>query len=201
MGPEFWTSLSGLLVSASGIYYAVLVFLRKAPSNPVTWGAWSVIGTALFLTSGTVFGMNALTFGMINPIAITLIAVWRQFTQAEMPSRREIIGGAIGIVAITVWLIGKKYQMSTEWALAFSIAADFTPLLPIIQNAWKNPDADKPLPWALFAFGFGVGGFGLSELSVFTLAVPIYMFVGANTVALPLALHRIRHRMPIREWL
>lgn len=201
MGPEFWTSLSGLLVSASGIYYAALVFLRKAPSNPVTWGAWSVIGAALFVTSGATFGMNPMTFGVINPAVITFIAIWRQYRLAEKPSKQEIIGSAIGIMAIIAWLFAKRYQISAEWTLLFAMAADCVPALPILQNALEKPLTDRPFPWILYAFGYGILGFGLEELSMFTLALPIYMFVAANGIALPLVLYRIRHRMPIREWL
>ncbi len=201
MGPEFWTSLSGLLVSISGIYYAILVFSRKVPGNPVSWGAWGVIGIALFVTSETTFGLNAMTFGMVNPIVVAIIAGRRQYQKAEMPPRRDLIGGAIGLVAIAAWLMANQYHMPAKWTLGLSIAADCIPLWLIIQGAWEKPYDDKPFAWALFGFGFGVGGFGVAKLSVFTLALPVYMFIGANAVALPLALYRIRHRMPIREWL
>ncbi len=201
MGPEFWTFLSGLLVSISGLYYAILVFSHKAPGNPMSWAAWSIIGLAMFLTSDTPFGFNAMTFGVVNPTMITAIGVWRQFEQVKLPSKREIIGGVLGLVAISAWLLATKLQAPAEWTLGLSIAADCIPLWLIIRGAWENPADDKPFAWALFGFGFGIGGFGVTELSPFTLALPIYMFVAANIVALPLALYRIRNRMPAREWL
>lgn len=201
MSPEFWIQLSGLLVSISGGYYAILVFLRKAPGNPTSWGTWGLIGIAIFLTSGTTFGINAMTFGMVNPLIIAAIGAWRQFAQAQMPSKREMTGGLIGVIAIAVWLVAKELKAPTEWTLILSLVADCIPLLVIIRGAWEKPQDDKPFAWALFAFGFGIGSFGLSEFTPFTLALPIYMFVGSNIVIVPLVLYRIRHRIPIRQWL
>jgi len=165
----------------------------------MSWAAWSIIGLAMFLTSDTTFGINAMTFGFVNPIMITAIGVWCQFEQVKLPSKREIIGGAIGLVAISAWLLATRLHAPAEWTLGLSIVADCIPLWLIIQGAWEKPADDKPFAWALF--GFGIGGFGVTELSPFTLALPIYMFVAANIIALPLALYRIRNRMPAREWL
>jgi len=201
MSSEFWTSLSGLLVSASGVYYAVLVFCRKAPSNSVSWAAWAVIGCAIFLTSETTFGINAITFAVVNPTMITAIGVWRQFEQTKMPSKRELIGGALGFSAIGAWLLANAYNAPSEWTLGLSIAADLIPGWLIMQGAWENPEGDKPFPWILFSFGFGIGAFGLKEFSLFTLAVPIYMVFIGTVIALPLILYRIHYRKPIREWL
>jgi hypothetical protein len=201
MSSEFWTYLSGLLVSISGTYYAVLVFLRKAPGNPASWLAWSIIGMAMFVTSDASVGFNAITFNVTNPTVITIIGLWRQFAQTKMPTRREMIGGTLGLVAIAAWLLTMKLQAPAGWTLGLSILADLVPLWLVIEGAWENPQDDKPFAWALFAFGFGLGAFGLTEFSLFTLALPVYMFIGPNVVALPLVMYRIRHQTPLREWL
>jgi hypothetical protein len=200
MDSEFWTALSGLLVSISGLYYAALVYLRKAPANPVSWAAWGVIGTAMFFTSGTTFGINAITFGMTNPIVITLVGSWRQYKEAKRPSRREVIGGSLGATAIIAWMLAEYHHAPSEWTLALAILGDCIPLWLIIQGAWKDPQDDKPFAWALFGFGFGLSAFGLTELSVFTLALPVYMVLGSGAVTLPLVMYRIRHRTPLRDW-
>lgn len=200
MDAAFFTALSGLMVSVSGVYYAVLVWNRKAPGNPLTWVVWAVIGVALFITSNTTFGLNAMTFGMVNPIAISAIAIYREFAEAKIPTKREIVSGLIGLAAIVAWWFVRADKSLSEWTLLLAITADCVPLWPVVRGAWDDPTGDKPLPWALAGFGFGVGGFGLTELSVYTLALPVYMFFGANAVTLPLALHRLRTRAPLREW-
>lgn len=200
MGQEFWTSLSGFFVSISGIYYAFLVFNRKAPSNPMSWGVWGVIGISFFITSKTTLGINAMTFNMINPLVVAAIGAFRQFKEMKWPSRSEIIGGTIGLAAIAGGIIMRESNATAEWLLALAIVADCVPAIPIIRNSWKNPSEDKPLPWMIFGFGFGIGIFGLNEFSLFNLAVPVYMFFGANSIAYPLARHRMRNSMPITQW-
>ncbi len=200
MDSNVWTWLSGLLVSISGIYYAVLVYRREAPCNPISWAAWGIVGVAIFLTSETTFGMNAITFGAINPFAVAAIGAWRQLERAETPTRREIVSGLLALIAIGAWIISRTGGYPSEWILGLSIAADMIPLWPILVGAWTRPQDDKPFAWLLFGVGFGISSFGLHEISVFTLAVPAYMFVGSMTVALPLASYRWQRRAPIREW-
>lgn len=200
MSAAFWLGLSGLLVSVSGLYYAILVYTRKAPSNPVSWAAWSIIGIAMFLTSNSEFGFNAITFGMINPIVITAIAVWRQLQTAEPLTRREMASAIIGFGAIIAWLFAQIHKAPSEWILGLSILADCIPLWAILRGAWEKPADDKPFPWVIFAIGFGLSAFGQSELSVYTLALPVYMFVGASAVAFPLVVYRIQKRTPLHQW-
>lgn len=195
-----WISLSGLLVSLSGMYYLVLVFTRKAPGNPVSWASWAVIGWAILLTSGVPFGCNAQTFGALNPTAIAMVALWRQFYEAKALERREVVGGSLGLLAIGLWLFADHVGASKEWILGLSIAADCLPLWLIAEGAWRSPEDDKPFAWELFAFGYGIQAFGLEELNTFTLALPVYMFVGAHVVSIPLIAHRVRNRIPITQW-
>jgi hypothetical protein len=200
MGTINWISLSGFLVSISGMYYIWQVYTRKAPGNPVSWAAWAVIGWALYLTSNVPFGVNAQTFGAVNPTAIALIAAWRQYSEAQTPSTREILGGVLGCLAIILWLLAEYQGAPTKWILGLSIAADCIPLWLIAEGAWENPRDDKPFAWLLFSFGYGISAFGLEKFSVFTLALPVYMFVGANIVAWPLVRYRMLHSIPIRQW-
>ena len=200
MGSINWISLSGFLVSMSGLYYIVQVYTRRAPGNPVSWAAWAVIGWALYLTSDAPFGVNAQTFGAVNPSAIAVIAAYRQYSEAQVPSAREIVGGVLGALAIVLWLLAEYHGASTKWILGLSILADCIPLWLIAEGAWENPKDDKPFAWLLFSFGYGISAFGLEEFTPFTLALPVYMFFGANIVAWPLVQYRRRNSIPIWQW-
>lgn len=201
MSHEAWLMLSGFLVSATGLYYAVLVGMKLSPCNPVTWGAWSIIGVAIFITSKSVFGFNAITFGMLNPIVVTLVGAIRQYQAAERPSKTEWAGGIVGVVAIATYWVCTLLGMKNDWTLALSIIADVIPSIPIIINSWEHPDKDVPTPWMIFGFGYGISAFGQAEWNSFTLALPIYMFLGANILALPLARYRFQKRTPWLRWI
>ncbi len=195
-----WISLSGLLVSLSGVYYLVLVFTRRAPGNPVSWASWAVIGWAILLTSGAPFGCNAQTFGAVNPTAIAIVALWRQFYEAKALERREVIGGSLGLFAIGLWLFADHVGAPKEWILGLSIAADCLPLWLIAEGVWRNPKDDKPFAWLLFMLGYSISVLGLPEYTWFTLALPLYMVIGSGFVAWPLVMYRARAKAPIRQW-
>jgi hypothetical protein len=198
MSPEFWTNLSGLLVLTSGTYYAILVYLGKAPGNPANWGTWSVIGAAIFFTSATPFGFNPITLSMTNPTVITLVALLQRYKEAALPTTQDIVGGSIGFLTIGAWYFADKLHASTEWILCLAILADVIPAVFIARGAWKKPQDDKPFPWLLFMLGFGISGFNKPMWS--DRIVPIYMVLSASFIVVPLVWYRVRHRMSYREW-
>jgi hypothetical protein len=197
---EFLILLSTLLVSGSGLYFVGLVWTRKIPTNAVSWGVWSIIGVSLFVTSGASFGFNSVTFITINPFLVTIAGTIRQWEKKELPTKAQTFGGVLGLLSMLGWFLANEYGAPAEWTLMFSILADCIPLVPIINDSWQKPQDDRPVAWVVFALGFACMFLGLTEYTLYTMALPLYMIVGPSLVAVPLVRYRLQTQAPLREW-
>ena len=54
--------------------------------------------------------------------------------------------------------------------------------------------------WAIYALGYALGIFAIAEDTIANYVLPIYMALGASTVAMILALLLFRKRAPFQEW-
>lgn len=185
----------------SAVPYAIRVFQRKIQPNLVSWSLWSLIGLALLLTyrsSGATSNVWPAVFGFFNPTLITVLALWRR--ERIKPERWELVCGAIGIASIVWWGFVYDEVSQAQFALYLAIVADGCASIPTIGFVWRSPDEDRPLAWGMFAMGYGLAIFAISDHTFANYALPVYMFIGASMIAGILAAHRVRNRLPVTEW-
>ena len=65
----------------------------------------------------------------------------------------------------------------------------------------KNPKKDKPLPWMLFAFGYGISIFAITNHTFSNYSLPVFMLVVPALVWWPLLKYRIKNNIPIKYWI
>lgn len=87
-----------------------------------------------------------------------------------------------------------------QYALYVAIAADICAAIPTIIFVWKQPDRDRPFSWVVFAMGYFIAIFAIPKGTVANWILPLYMTVVSLVVAFPLALYRLRQRMPLKQW-
>lgn len=204
MRPEFWQYLSALVVVISGLYYAVRAWQRQLFPNPVSWGIWSVVGVALFLTAdasqaGAVY--LSTIFGDLNPLVVAIVIFIRAKERIYSLSRQEKQCLVLASIGYALWFATKDMPEIAPWAFYWMIGVDLFALWPTWLQITKNPMSDKPFPWIVFGFGFGLAGFAISDNTVSNWALPVYVFVGANVVSIPMVAHRIRIHASWKEWL
>ena len=86
------------------------------------------------------------------------------------------------------------------YALYVAIAADICAAIPTIIFVWKQPGRDRPLSWVVFAIGYFVAIFAIQQNTLANWILPLYMTVVSLVVAFPLALYRVRQRLPLKHW-
>ena len=201
MNPETVGQLSGLIVMLSGIPYMIRIYQRKIQPNLVSFSIWSLVGLALLLTyrdSGAGSNLWPAVFGFINPTLITILALWRG--EKRKPEKWEIVCGMVGIASLVWWWFVRNEASQVQSALYLAIIADAGAAIPTIGFLWKHPEKDRPLMWSMFGIGYGLAVFAITDHTFANYALPVYMFIGANLIAGILFTHRIRNRIPIREW-
>jgi hypothetical protein len=194
--------LSGGLVLLSIIPYAIRTYDGKIRPVPTSWSLWSLIGLALLLTYRSA-GANAnvwpAVFGFTNPTIITILSIWRQ-EKWKKPNLAERLCFLFGIVSLVMWLFLRQSRELSQYALWVAITADLCAAIPTIKFVWTEPDRDRPFAWVLFGIGYFLAVFATPENTFANWGLPLYMTAVSLSVALPLALHRFRQNVPLREW-
>lgn len=193
--------ISGLLVTASVIPYAIRTYQNKIHPNLVSWSVWALLGLALLLTyrsSGATTNVWPAVFGFTNPLLVTILAFWRG--EKKKPNRLEVTCLVIGFASIVFWWFVQDTKQLAQYALYIAIVADAAAAIPTIVYVWQTPNGDRPFAWLLFGVGYGLALFAIGEHSFANYILPIYMTVVSSFVALPLVLYRFRERVPIVQW-
>lgn len=193
---------SGALVFLSIVPYAIRTYEGKIQPVPTTWSLWSLIGLAVLLTyrsSGAEANAWPAVFGFVNPILITILSVWRQ-SKWKRPTLTEQLCLLFGAGSLVMWIFMRQKPNLAQYALYVALAADICAAIPTIIFVWKEPDRDRPLAWVIFAIGYLLAVFAIQQDTFANWIVPLYMSVVALVVAFPLALYRVRRRVPLRHW-
>ncbi|MEK7583719.1 MAG: hypothetical protein AAB490_00605 [Patescibacteria group bacterium] len=203
MSKETIGLLSGAIVIVSVIPYAIRVYQRKIHPNVTTWCLWTIIGLALLLTyrsSGASANVWPAVFGFTNPLIVAGLIIWKK-NDWEPLSTVERVCLAVGLLSLVLWLWLRNDREMVQFALYLAIIADACAAIPTAVFVWTKPMEERPFAWGLYAIGYGIGIFAITEHTVANYALPVYMFIGASSIALPLVIHRIRYRMRLAEWL
>src|ERR1700674_236548 len=193
--------LSGGLVLLSIIPYAIRTYDGKIRPVPTSWSLWALIGLALLLTYRSA-GANAnvwpAVFGFTNPAIITILSIWRQ-EKWKKPNLAERLCFLFGVVSLVMWLFLRQSRELSQYALWVAITADLCAAIPTIKFVWTEPDRDRPFAWVLFGIGYFLAVFATPENTFANWGLPLYMTAVSLSVTLPLALHRFRQNVPLRE--
>lgn len=203
MDKELMGIISGALVVASGVPYAVRAYQKKIRPNITSWALWSAIGLVLLLTyksSGAQYNAWPAVFGFTNPTVIAAIAVWRR-GEWEPMTKWEAMSIIGCLASLSLWWEVRGQPGLAQYALYLAMAADLCAAIPTVVFVWTTPDGDRPVPWAMFAFAYGLAVFAVTDPTFANYILPVYMFFGAMAVALPLAAYRVRARIPAAEWI
>jgi cell division protein FtsW (lipid II flippase) len=193
---------SGSLVFLSVIPYAIRTYEGKIQPVPTTWSLWSLIGLAVLLTyrsSGAEANLWPAVFGFVNPVLITTLSVWRH-SKWKKPSFPERLCFLFGVVSLAMWIVMRQNPNLAQYALYVAMAADVCAAIPTIVFVWKEPEHDRPLAWVIFAIGYFLAIFAIPQDTLANWIVPLYMTLVALVVAFPLALYRLRARVPLKHW-
>ena len=194
--------LSGIIVMISSIPYILNVWQKKITPNLFSFGIWTFIGFAILLTYGSAGAKHNIwpaVFGFTNPLSVTIIAIWKG--ERQWPSLLEIACVVLALISLGLWYVVKDVQEQSQWALYLSIAADACAAIPTIVDYNKNPENDRPVPWMLFATGYGIGIFAITDRLISNYILPIYMVLGSLLIAFPLARYRYRKNIPFSQWI
>lgn len=185
------------------IPYAIRTWQGKIAPNPASWLLWSLIGFLLLLTyqsSGAKANAWPTIFGFANPTLITLILIKKRRTWKKF-EWFEYVCCVTGLVSLVMWWWMRSTKELAQWALYVAILADACAAIPTIIWLWRFPDRDRPFAWGLFAVGYGLITFAISENTIANWILPLYMCFMSTLITCFLVRYRWRSNQPITEWI
>jgi hypothetical protein len=203
LGTQTIGLLSGGLVVLSIVPYAIRVYEGKIRPVPTSWSLWSFIGLALLLTyrsSGAKANMWPALFGFTNPALITILALRRR-EHWKRPEPYEWACLVFGIVSLVTWLFVQQNRELSQYALYLAIVADLCASIPTLIFFKKEPEGDRPFAWFLYAVGYFLAIFAITEQTFANYALPLYMTIASLIATLLLVIPRIHRKIPVREWI
>ncbi len=200
---EIIGKISGILVLLSVIPYAWRVFQGKIKPNIIGWSLWSFIALSLLLNYQNIGAGDNIwptIFGFTNPLVITLLAIWKKGEKIKL-NKLEYFCLFSCVVSVVLWWFWLGNPIYSQYALFVAIIADSFASLPTIFFVWKNPHDDRPLMWLFFAIGYGLGAGAIKDHNLANYSLPVYMFLVAVIVSVPLIKYRLKAKIPLKAWI
>lgn len=146
-----WVFLGAALGVLGGIRYAAATARGQTRPNLVTWTLWAaapLIGFLAQLDSGV--GLPAVTTlaAGLGPALVVATALCTGHHHARLGSL-DLACAATAATALGVWLVLGRAPS----AVLYAVAADAVAALPTITKAWREPNSENLLFYALVAVG------------------------------------------------
>ncbi len=200
---EIIGKVSGLIVLGSVIPYSIRIYQRKTNPNLMSWAIWSFVGFAILLTyesSGAKDNIWPVIFGFFNPLLVTILILWRG-RKREKPNQMELSCIGIATVSIIFWFFVQNSKELSQYANYIAITADACAAIPTILYYFKKPHEDRPFAWVMYAIGYGLAIFAVTEPTIANYALLLYMFFGALFISMPLIFYRVKNKISLKEYI
>ena len=187
MIPEEFAVVGAVVASIGGLYYLYDTITGRAQPNRVTWFLWFLFPMIIFVAQRAqgVEGLSWVTFAAGFTPLLILLASFLNPKAYWKTERRDYYLMAAAVAGIILWAVTDDPNL----ALLFSLAADALAGLPTLVKAYRHPQTESWIAYAISAVGFGVGVLALHSYTFENAAFIGYVFL-ANAVLAVLASRR-----------
>lgn len=171
--------VAGIVSLAAFVPYIIAILRGETKPNRATWWIWTVVGFMLgasYYSSGASHTIWVPVSYAVGPLATALLSIkyseggWTRFDQ------KCLLGAGASLVLW--WMFS-----SPLLALVINIIIDLMGALPTIRKAYREPEKEDRVAWALFFAGNTINLFAV-ETWTFAIAIyPIYMFLCCGLIA------------------
>jgi hypothetical protein len=187
MLPEYFVIVGGLVLSLGSLYYFYETIRGKAKPNRATWLLWGIFPLVIFIGQRAQ-GVDTAAFVSLASGSIPFLVVVASFLNKRAYWKTQAFDYVCAGVAaggIILWALTNN----AYFAIAFALFADAVAALPTIIKAYKYPETES---WIAFALGAAGATICILALKVWTFenyAFIVWIFV-VNTVIAVLAFRK-----------
>lgn len=191
MIPEYFAVVGAAIASLGGLYYLYDTIRGKTKPNRVTWLLWGLFPMVIFIAQRAqgVEGLSWVSFAAgFTPIIILLASFINKkaYWKTEPRDYYLMIAAIIGLI---LWALTDNPNL----AIIFSLFADLFAGLPTMIKAYKQPETESWIAYAISAFGFGISVLAIPSYEFENFAFVIYL-LGTNLLLAYLASRNNQNR-------
>ena len=182
MIPEYFAVIGAAIGSLGGFYYLVETIRGKTKPNRVTWLLWGLFPMIIFAAQRAqgVEGLSWASFAAgFTPFLILLASFINKEAYWKTEPRDYVLMGA-AIAGIVLWALTDDPNL----AIVFSLVADVFAGLPTFIKAYRYPETESWVAYAISTFGFGLSILAIQTYSFETSAFVIYLFAMNGLLAI-----------------
>jgi hypothetical protein len=171
MLPDYCAIIGAIIGSLGGFYYVYETLLGRAQPNRITWLLWGIFPLVIFVAQraqGVERASWASFVAGLTPLLIVAASFFNKKAYWKSEPRDYYLMAA-ALLGLILWAITDKPNL----ALLFALLADVLAGIPTLIKAYRHPQSESWIAYALSAFGFGIS----------FLSVHIYNFENAAFVA------------------
>lgn len=199
MLPEYFAILGAILGSLGGFYYLYETLLGRTQPNRITWLLWGIFPMVIFAAQRAqgVAGVSWASFvAGFTPFLIIAASFFNRKAYWRSEPRDYYLMAA-AIVGIALWAVTD----SPNLALLFSLLADILAGLPTLIKAYRHPESESWVAYAISTLGFGISLLSVQVHNLENTAFVAYVFLlnGALAVLASRRGRRISTHSDLRE--
>ena len=175
MLPEYFAIVGAVIASLGGLYYLYETLTGKSQPNRITWLLWGLFPMITFIAQRAqgVEGASWLTFAAGFTPFLIVAASFINKKAYWKTERRDYVLMSVALLGIVAWLITDEPNL----AILLTLAADLLAGIPTLIKAFKHPETESWIAYAISTVGFGIGLLAIQTFDFQTSAFIIYLFV------------------------
>lgn len=154
MLPEYCAIVGAIIGSLGGFYYLYETIVGRAQPNRITWLLWGIFPMVIFVAQRAqgVEGVSWASFvAGFTPLLIVASSFFNKKAYWKSEPRDYYLMAA-AVVGILLWAMTDNPNL----ALLFSLVADVLASVPTLIKAYRHPDSESWIAYAISTLGFGI---------------------------------------------
>jgi len=175
MIPEYFAVVGAIIGSIGGLYYLYDTVIGKAQPNRVTWFLWGLFPMIIFVAQRAqgVEGLSWASFAAGFMPFLILLASFLNEKAYWKTEPKDYALMAAAVFAFVLWALTDNPNL----AILFALVADFLAGLPTLLKAYRFPQTESWIAYAISTVGFGVAILAIPSFTFENYAFITYLFL------------------------
>lgn len=181
-------SLSAIVMIAAVVPYLRDVVRNKTKPRIVTWFVWTVLMLIAGFAALDAGAIASAVISFTSAFTTSLVVILGYKNSDKTFSKLDIFSFVGAIFGLGLWWLFNSPLL----AIIMSVVVDLIGAIPTVWHAYKRPQEETASSYALYALSSMIALFAITEFSVTTVLVPLYILLIDGCIALIIIVQKRR---------